>query len=119
MIDVAGVRERRDHDQWDAWPIAEEINRLRVPRIVVAAGLIEDDDDGGLFPQLRIGLRSINDLSNEGLSQRRGRGARMAIDQPVGLDEGDSRKRRVLRRVRQVPKDVCVNRSDEQSDRTT
>src|SRR6202035_2505211 len=45
MRDVARDQIRRDHDQRDTGAVAEEVERLHIARVVVAAAFIEGDED--------------------------------------------------------------------------
>ena len=53
--DVAAGGVRRHDDQRDARAVAEEVERLHVARVVVAAAFVEGDEDGGVLPQVGIG----------------------------------------------------------------
>jgi hypothetical protein len=60
--DVTGLRIRRNHNQWNARSVTEEIERLNVTRIVVAAALVHRDKDRRGLPNFRIAPHLINDL---------------------------------------------------------
>ena len=51
VSDVTPRGIRRDNDQRDTGAVAEEVHRLHVSGIVVAAALILGDEDGGVLPQ--------------------------------------------------------------------
>ena len=84
-----GVR-RNDHE-WDAGAVAEVVHRLNVSRVVVAAALIEGDEDRGVLPQSRIGLDFIDDFLGESFKQVELGGGWVAIYQPTRLDDRDRR----------------------------
>jgi len=47
VADMATRGERRDDDQGNPGPVAEEIDRLDVARVKVAATLVHGDDESG------------------------------------------------------------------------
>ena len=94
--DVAGLGVGRNHDQRNARAVAEEVERLHVTGVVVAAAFVEGDEDGGVLPERRIRLDRIDDLLGEAFEQIQLGRCRVAIDQSAGLDEGDGGQRSVL-----------------------
>src|SRR5215469_9277032 len=60
--DVAGLGVLRYHDQRDAGTVAEEVERLHITRVVVAAAFINGDEDSGAVPQRRVLLQDSDDL---------------------------------------------------------
>ena len=54
VANFAVVRVRRNNEQWDAGAVAEEIHRLHVARIIVAAAFIERDEDRRICTSLTI-----------------------------------------------------------------
>ena len=61
----------RDHDHRDAGAVAEEVERLNIARVPVAAAFVEGDEDRGVLPQRRIGLHRVDDLLGEAFEQDR------------------------------------------------
>ena len=90
--DVASRAVRRDDDQRNTGAVAEEVQRLHVAGIVVAATLIFGDEDSSFFPQFRVGLHGVNDLLSETFEQIQLGRRWVTIDQSAGLDDGDSRQ---------------------------
>src|SRR6266702_2912921 len=86
---VAGFGEGRDDEQWDAGSVAEEVDGLNVAGVVVAAAFVEGDEDGGVGPDLRIGLDHVDDLLGEAFEEVELGGGGVTVDETAGLDEGD------------------------------
>jgi hypothetical protein len=70
VADVAGLRVRRHHDHRHASPIAEERNGLDVAGVVVAAALVEGDEDRGALPQRRVALDLVDGMGGERFERR-------------------------------------------------
>ncbi len=82
----AGVRRDREHRHPGA--VAEEGHRLDVPQVVVAAALVEGDQDGGVGEELRLRHHPLHHVAGEVLEQRQGGVAGVAVV-VAGLHEGD------------------------------
>ena len=52
--DMAARGKLGDHEQRDARAVAEEVQRLNVPGVVVAAAFIVGDEDHGVLPVRRV-----------------------------------------------------------------
>jgi len=52
---------------WPPRAVAEEVDRLDIAGVVVAAALVHRDDDGRGLPQFLVGLHLVDDLLREGL----------------------------------------------------
>src|SRR5215468_8552036 len=92
VYDLAAARELRDHGQRNAGAVAEEIERLKEPRIEVTAALVEGHQEGGLLEQVFVGLEFIENVLDHGLEEIELRARRVSINNAVGLDEGDRRQ---------------------------
>src|SRR5271169_6230554 len=68
VVHVAAGGEGGHDDQWNPSAIAEEVERLNVAGIIVAAALVEGDEDGYTGPLGRV-LNRIYDLLGECLKQ--------------------------------------------------
>ena len=69
MGDVASLSVGRDDDQRDAGAVAEEVERLNVSGVVVAAAFIEGDEDCGVPPQFGLALHGIDDFLGEAFEE--------------------------------------------------
>jgi hypothetical protein len=92
--DVPGITQRqvlriRHDDQRNARAVAEEVDRLHIAGVVVAAALILGDENDGVLGVRRRGLDLVDDLLHEALEQVQLRGGRMAVHVAAGLDEGN------------------------------
>ena len=96
VADVAAARERRDRDHRDARAGAEEVDRLDEAGVVVAATLVDGDEDRGILPHLRVRLGQVDDVAREGLEEVELRRGRVAVDGAIRLDVGHRRQRAVL-----------------------
>src|SRR5262249_33170095 len=67
VADVTAARERRNRYHRDARAGAEEIDRLDEAGVVVAATLVDGDEDRGILPYLRVRLDQVDDVAREGL----------------------------------------------------
>src|SRR5579872_288364 len=94
--DTDVTREARDHDHGDAGAVAEEVDRLDIARVIVAAALVRGNHDRRILPQRRIRLDPIDDLLDEAFEELPFRGSRMPVEEPVGLHDGDGRQRAAL-----------------------
>ena len=84
---VSRLGVRRDDDQRDARAVAEEVERLHVAGVIVTAAFIEGDQDGGVFPEIRIGLNGVDDFLCEAFEEVELRRSGMAVNIAAGLDE--------------------------------
>ena len=82
----------RDHDHRNAGAVTEEVQRLNVAGVIVAAAFVEGDEDRRGLPQSRIGLHSVDDLLHEAFEQIQLRGSRVAIDESARLHIRDGRQ---------------------------
>ncbi len=90
--DAATRGVRRDDNERDAGAVAEEVDRLHVAGVVVAAAFVEGDEDGGVLPQSRVGLDFIDDLLGEAFEQVELRGGRVSVDEAARLDDRNCRQ---------------------------
>ena len=93
VIDVARLRVPGHRNQRNARAVAEEVERLDVARVVVAAALIGGDEDRGRRPQLFVRPYLADQVLDEHLVERRGRVGRMAGELLERAHEGDRRQR--------------------------
>ena len=66
---MAGFGEERDGDDRNSGAVAEEVKRLNVAGVVVAAALVEGDEDGGATPQRGIGFDGDDDFFDEAFEE--------------------------------------------------
>ena len=99
VVDEARLGERGDGDQGNARPVAEEVERLDVPGVVVAAALVGRDQDGGLAPHRGVRLHPRDQVDHEALVLGRVRIGGVARHALEGPDERDRGERRVARHV--------------------
>ena len=69
MVDVIPFRMLRNHNQRDACAIAEEIEVLDKPGVIVTAALIHSDEDRGSLPKCFVALDGIDNFFDEALEQ--------------------------------------------------
>ncbi len=69
VYDLTPLGIGRDGEQRDPRAVAEEVHRLNVARVPVAAPFIEGDEDGGALPDRRILADLQFDLAHEGLEE--------------------------------------------------
>src|SRR6202022_1496828 len=60
VIDVALLGERRNRNERNAGAVAEEVDRLDIAGIVVAAAFVGGDEDRRRRPEFRIALHPID-----------------------------------------------------------
>src|ERR1700736_5971692 len=87
VVDVATLPEGGDDDERNARAVAEEVERLDVAGVIVAAAFVEGDDKRGAFEKFLVALQVIHDLIDHALEQIELRGGRVPVEQAVGLDE--------------------------------
>ncbi len=87
MIDLSAGRIRREDQQRDARPVAEEVERLDEARVPVAAGFIPGDEHGRLGLELGIGVEGGENVERVGFEQIDLRALRMTVEQTIGLAE--------------------------------
>jgi hypothetical protein len=85
--DVTARRVRRDRDERDARAVAEEVERLHVAGVPVAAALVERDEDGGVLPELGLRLDRVDDLLGVALEEVELRRGRVAVEQTARLGD--------------------------------
>src|SRR5215510_9390149 len=76
-------------DEGDARAVAEEVDRLEEARIPVAAALVEGDEQGGLFEELWLHLKRMEDLVDHRFEEIELGARRMAVNEAVRLHIGD------------------------------
>src|SRR4029077_13617044 len=96
VVDMPTLAEGRDDDQWNTRAVAEEIERLNVARVVIAAAFVEGDDQSSALEQFGVGLEVVNDFIDHTLEQIELRRSRVTVEQSIRLDEGDGRERAVV-----------------------
>src|SRR5258708_37855138 len=69
MRDVSAAGVGRNLDGGDTGAVAEEIERLNVSGVVVAAAFVHGHDDGGARPPRWSGLDAVDDLFHEALDR--------------------------------------------------
>src|SRR5215813_13909867 len=87
VVDVATLGEVRYNNQWNPWSVAEEVERLNVSGIIVAAAFVQGDHQGCACKQLGIRLQAVNDLLCHAFKQIKLRRSRMPVKQAIGLHE--------------------------------
>src|SRR6266852_6725660 len=102
MRHLTAAREGRCYDHGNARSVTEEIERLDIPRIVVAAAFIKGDEDRCFRFQLRILLECIQHLFQHRFVEVELRTRRMAVQKPVRLEEGYGRQAPILHRREEV-----------------
>ena len=55
----------RNHQQRDSRAVAEEVERLHVTGVIIAAALVEGDEDRRVLPKGRIRLHRVHNLLRE------------------------------------------------------
>src|SRR5579875_336465 len=88
MTDAAARGEWRDREQRHPGAVAEEIERLDIARIPVAAALIEGDEDRGTGPERGMRFHRLDQPARKRLQDVELRAAGMAVIDEVRLDEG-------------------------------
>src|SRR5260370_35949392 len=88
MADVASAGEGRNDNQRNARPVAEEVQRLNVAGVIVAAAFVEGDDQRGFSEKIRPGSQVVEGLLDQAFEEVEFGGRRMTINQAVWLDEG-------------------------------
>ena len=96
VMDLSAGRIRRENQQRNARPIAEEVERLDEARVPVATGLIKGDEDGRLGFELGIVVEGTKDVQQIGLEQIDLRALRMTVEETIGLAERYRRQSVVL-----------------------
>src|SRR6516164_3631366 len=102
VYDLAAARELRDHGQRNAGAVAEEIERLKEPRIEVTAALVKGHQEGSLLKQVFVGLEFIENVLDHGLEEIELRARRVSINNAVGLDKGDRRQFAVIEAIEEI-----------------
>src|SRR5580700_1427869 len=94
MRDMPRLEIRTYHKKYDPSAVAEEIERLYVTRIVIAAAFVKGDEDHRVF---RIPRRfdRIHNFLAEALEQVELRGGRMAVNEAARFNDGNGRERAV------------------------
>jgi len=69
VVDVARLGEGRNCEEDDAGAVAEEVQRLHVAGVIVAAAFVLSDEDRGAGPELWIGVNPIHYLLHEGFEE--------------------------------------------------
>src|SRR5215831_5643634 len=98
----AATSTRRHHNQGNAGTVAQEIERLKEPRIPVTAALVKGNEEGRLLKQLRVSPELVNDVLHHGLEEIELRACRMAVDKAVGFHIGDRRQSAVIEVVEEI-----------------
>ncbi len=78
-------RVGRNDDRRNTSAVTEEVERLNVSRVVVAAAFVEGHDDGGAGPEFRIGFYAVDDLLHEAFEQVQLRRRRVTIEPTIGF----------------------------------
>src|SRR5258707_7910821 len=100
--DLAAAGEGRDHNQRNTGAVAEEIERLKEPRIPVTTALVKGDDEGGLLKQLGVGPQLVNNVIDHGLEEIELRTRRVSVDKAVGFHIGDRWKLAVIEVIEEI-----------------
>src|SRR4030088_1197100 len=94
--DVPGFGVLGNHERGYPGAVTKVVERLNVAGVVVAAALVEGDDDRGTLPQVFVGLDAVNDFLYEAFEQIKLRRSRVPVEPAVGLHIRNRRQRSVL-----------------------
>src|ERR1700674_5005864 len=89
-------RMGRDQNHRDASAVAQEVERLDIPRVIVAAAFVERDEDGSALPEILVALDAVNDLFDEAFEKIELGRCGVAINPSARLDKGDSGQGAIL-----------------------
>src|SRR6266481_2185931 len=92
VADVTATGERRDDDERNARPVAEEVERLNIAGVIVTAAFVEGNDECSVGEEFGPGHKVVNGLLDHSFQEVELRGSRVAVEQAVGLDEGYRRQ---------------------------
>src|SRR5262245_44769887 len=100
--DFSALRVLRDDHEGNPRTVAEEVDRLKEPRIPVTAALIESDEDRGVLEELLVALDLVDHAVDQGLENVELGARGVTVVEAVGLEVGDGREVSVLEIVEKV-----------------
>src|SRR5262249_44224115 len=89
VADVAAARKGRNRNQGNAWAVAEEVQRLDVAGVVVAAALVHGDEQNGGGEELLVGGEMIHDFAGHGFKEVFLCARRVRVAERIRLLEGN------------------------------
>src|SRR6266478_1715159 len=92
VADVPATAKGRNHNERNTRTIAEEVQRLDVAGVIVAAAFVERNNQRGGRKQFGFGLEEVDDFLHHALEQIELRRSRVAVEQAVRFHERNRRK---------------------------
>src|SRR5882762_3661293 len=89
---MAAAGEGRNDKQGNARAVAEKVQRLNVPGVIVAAAFVESDDERSVGEEIRPGSQVIHRFFDHAFEEVEFGRCRVTVDQTIRLDERNGRK---------------------------